>query len=89
MLTRVTITGADDSTQFEDLSALSKEVPFVEWGILVSTNRGGGYRFPSDRWMTEFAQWARLEKWNVAMHVCGLWVSEILQVQIGLVQEDA
>lgn len=35
-LHRVTITGADDSTDIQEMMAVSRQYPFVEWGILVS-----------------------------------------------------
>jgi hypothetical protein len=46
MLERVTITGADDSTSIDEMLALSRRFPFVEWGILVSKRHEGSYRFP-------------------------------------------
>lgn len=51
MLERVTITGADDSTDISQLVELSQEFPFVEWGILVSRRSEGGPRFPSREWI--------------------------------------
>ena len=35
-LTRVTITGADDSVEPRALAELSEAFPFVEWGLLMS-----------------------------------------------------
>lgn len=51
MLTQVTVTGADDAVYPADLVALSREFPFVEWGILMSVSRAGTPRYPSRKWM--------------------------------------
>ena len=52
-LTKVTITGADDSVRVEDLLEINERFPFVEFGILVSKRTGGQAvpRFPSAEWM--------------------------------------
>ncbi len=47
----VTITGADDGVDPNHLIALSREFPFVEWGILYSTKRSGTPRYPTNAWM--------------------------------------
>ena len=41
----VTMTGADESVDPKALIELSKEFPFVEWGILIGSQ--SGMRFPS------------------------------------------
>jgi hypothetical protein len=41
MLTRVTISGADDFVEIADMEALSRRFPFLEWAILI----GGHDRF--------------------------------------------
>ena len=51
ILDRVTITGADDSIKATDLIPLSKRFPFVEWGILLSKNNEGSFRFPTRDWI--------------------------------------
>lgn len=72
-LNRVTITGADDSVPVGKLIELSVKYPFVEWGILFSTNRQGTSRFPSRDWLNTL--WAVLEKpetkLNLCAHLCG------------------
>lgn len=78
MLTKVTITGADDSVDINELEDLSLEFPFVEWAILVSWAQEGGYRFPSRKWIDEFVQMAGGERFNVSTHVCGRWVRDLL-----------
>ena len=83
-LTRVSITGADDLIDPEYLIDLSLEFPFVEWAILVSRSQENNYRFPSRTWCRRFAALvnaANLTKGtsiNVATHVCGSWVRELL-----------
>lgn len=70
----VSIVGADDAVNPEDLLALSKEFPFVEWGVIFSRNSCGlKPRYPSLEWM------ARLEQLDVqtCMHLCGHIVRQI------------
>lgn len=76
-LKRVTITGADDSTDISELVDLSLQYPFIEWGILVSKKQEGGPRFPSRPWIDRFAG-AAGSSLNVSTHVCGRWVREML-----------
>lgn len=49
----VTITGADDNTHQADMISISKDFPFVEWGILFSRSRQGSERYPSLVWVDE------------------------------------
>lgn len=88
MLEKVTITGADDSTPIEDLVSLSKEFPFVEWGILISAKSEGTYRFPSRKWIdalvTRADQFVRElnEPLNLSTHICGRWVRQLFVGQL-------
>lgn len=82
ILDRVTITGADDSVDPTDLLRLSKQYPFVEWGILVSEHRtikqGGGSRFPSVEWLKGLRGIYPIDRgFKLSMHLCGRWVREI------------
>jgi len=52
-LTRVTLAGADESVDPKELSALSAEFPFCEWGILLSEKRAGSPRYPGLDWLNE------------------------------------
>lgn len=72
----VTITGADDAVDVRDLAALSREFPFVEWGILASLTSAGTPRYPSDRWLAELCR--RGHHLNLAMHLCGRMARETL-----------
>ena len=78
-LNRVTMTGADDSTDPEKLIPLTREFPFVEWGILVSSSADpdGKPRFPSRDWLINFVEVARKNELPVCVHVCGKWTRQI------------
>lgn len=71
MLTRVTITGADDRTDPNELVLLSREFPFVEWGILHSAKRLGTPRYPAMRWMDSFSAAIEGKNVSVSLHLCG------------------
>lgn len=84
----VTITGADDSTDIEKLVEITKQFPFVEWGILFSPSRNktGESRYPTLDWIHEFAE--RVVNYNIfapenlqmnaSAHLCGGYTSEML-----------
>lgn len=72
----VTITGADDSTNPEDLKALSAKYPFVEWAILLSKSREGGDRYPTREWVNKLE--SIQDSCNLAAHTCGQWSREFL-----------
>jgi phosphoribosylanthranilate isomerase len=74
---RVTITGADDSVDVNELVALSKRFPFVEWGILLSKSAEGSKRFPSRKWMQRLHDVVQNEQLLLSGHICGRWVREI------------
>lgn len=79
-LKRVTITGADDNTLLSDILAVSKEYPFVEWGILVYDKYEikSSDRFPSKDWIKSFSELVKENKLNVSMHLCGGYVDSLL-----------
>lgn len=72
MLTNVTLTGADDSVDPENMIRLSEKYPFVEWGILVGSNSETP-RFPSHRWLRELADKVASSGVVVklSLHICG------------------
>lgn len=81
MITRVTITGADDSIQPGDLLELTYMFPFVEWGILISKTSMGHARFPSFEWLellSYFKEHGAGEAVNLSAHLCGRAVREML-----------
>ncbi|KKM20298.1 hypothetical protein LCGC14_1646870 [marine sediment metagenome] len=80
MLDRVTITGADDAVDVEELAALADEFPFTEWGILLSQSRMGQPRYPTFEWIRELleAKKERLpfshHRFQLSGHLCEKWV---------------
>jgi hypothetical protein len=78
ILNRVTMTGADDSTDPKELINLSKKYPFVEWGILLSKSSEGRYRFPSLKWIEQLKELSKDNNINLAGHLCGRWVNDIM-----------
>lgn len=74
----MTITGADDSVDPNELVAISEEFRFVEWGILFSPERQGNEpRYPSLRWLEKFYSVIPAHL-NRAAHVCGQHARDIL-----------
>lgn len=71
----VTLTGADESVEPGKLLELSKEFPFVEWGILISPKRQGREpRYPSHNWQAELRRvWfdAVNRNFQICAHLCG------------------
>ena len=74
-LDRITFTGADDSTDPKALVELSEEFPIIEWGILFSKTKQGGYRFPSYKWMNSLFE-VVTPQMRLSAHLCGRWVRE-------------
>ena len=76
-LDRVTITGADDSVKPSELIALSRQFPFVEWGILFGSHPQTP-RFPSDKWVVELCERTVPQKRAIRLsaHLCGRWVRD-------------
>lgn len=80
-ITKVTVTGADDSVSPRSLIEIAEEFPFVEFGILLSKNQLGCTRFPSADWLLALQVVCNsLPKFglNLSGHICGRWVREIL-----------
>lgn len=78
-LNRVTISGADDSIDPEELVALTAEFPFVEWGILLSKS-GSSPRYPSLDWMERLSR-IDFRGGNLPLsgHLCGEWMRDLCQ----------
>ena len=81
MIDRVTITGADDSVRPEDLIELTREFPFVEWGILASaSSTGRAARYPSWEWMIKLQAITTTKcPMQLSLHLCGRWVRNLIQ----------
>lgn len=73
----VTMTGADESVDPKALIELSKEFPFVEWGILIGSQ--SGMRFPSVKWIENLlvASGEAPERIHLSLHICGRWLRGI------------
>ncbi|TXI85136.1 MAG: hypothetical protein E6Q38_00895 [Crocinitomicaceae bacterium] len=75
---RVTITGADNNTDPQEIINISKEFPFVEWGILFSKNRLNTPRYPIKHYgylLKSLAQENFVEI-QLSAHICGAWTKE-------------
>jgi len=72
-MVQVTISGADDKVNPDDLVALSAEFPFVEWGILFSKTRAATARYPSQRWIDDLAT----RGLRLSAHLCGQYARDI------------
>jgi len=87
-ISKVTLTGADDSIEPGKLLELTVKFPFVEWGILVSQSQEGCARFPSRNWHTALLNTIALKDvpkhgWPkcrdaLSCHVCGKWTRLLL-----------
>jgi len=84
MLDRVTITGADDKVDEDILYEISRQYPFVEWGILFSPKKMGVQRFPSWAWVQNLLAFnceknlQDLPPMQLSAHICGKWVRDIV-----------
>lgn len=76
MITKVTITGADDSISPAALIPLNDKYPFVEWGILVSQRNYGNNRFPTSNWLKQLSKLFNHEI-KLSCHLCGKYVREL------------
>ena len=76
-LRTITITGADDHVNPEDLAFLSEKYPFVEWGILLSETRKGTNRFPSSFWMERLKKYK--DQLRLSGHLCGRWLGDMMK----------
>lgn len=77
-LTRVTITGADNNTNPQELVNLSRRFPFVEWGILFSKSRTNTARYPHPYYGYMLKVLAEQQGIDIPLsaHICGEWTRE-------------
>ncbi len=75
MLSRVTITGADDLTDPLEILDLALSYPWLEFGVLVSKSREGSPRYPSREWQAKILKIGN--RMNLSMHICGKWAREM------------
>lgn len=77
---RVTITGADDLTNVAHMVEISKEFPFVEWGILFSVTKAGQKRYPTHDWRKElYLAMDRRVRMNLSAHLCGAYSGHLVE----------
>ena len=73
-INRITFTGADNNTNYQDLVDIQKEYPFVEWGILFSKgDREGTEKYPTQEWIKNLP-----EGLNLSAHFCGKYSREVI-----------
>lgn len=81
ILKKVTLTGADNTVNPKELFKITKQFPFVEWGILVSKSSMGQHRFPSEKWLCDLYDLDQLSTIDnlsdFSFHFCGKWVRDI------------
>lgn len=70
-----TLTGVDNTTPIKDILDISKEYPFVEWGVLVSEDREGSSRYPTLPMVEDLLE----EDINIAIHLCGSFNTYLLE----------
>ncbi len=74
-LMATTLTGVDEHTDLDTLIALSRQFPFVEWGVLYSPNRAGqGGRYPAVPAALEILRVLQEANVATAVHLCGAGV---------------
>lgn len=78
ILDRVTFTGADDSVDHAQLVEISRQYPWVEWGILFSSSRQGSPRYPSQEWIHELNTARTDAPMLLSAHLCGRWVRDLV-----------
>ena len=80
MLKKITITGADDGISPIELVHLSREYPFVEFGILLSKSSAGQSRYPSMDFIRSLEAYKSViaKDMQLAGHICGKWVRGLL-----------
>lgn len=84
-ITRVTVTGADDSVSPKDLAELAAKFPFVEIGVLLHKELKGTQGFPSDAWLNDLAAYFHesdmMGKGMISFsgHICGSLLEDIFE----------
>lgn len=70
-LSRVSLTGAEDSVEPGRLFDLSASYPEVEWALLATLEHEGSGRNPSQAWREFFLDGAQQVGARTALHLCG------------------
>ena len=71
-ITKITLTGADNTTSQAELLSLVQQFPFVEFGILFSEKRIGEPRYPTSDWLKCLSHLnnANQNKIKLSAHLC-------------------
>ena len=73
-INKLTITGADNSVGVDTLRVASILFPFIEWGILFSSQLRP--RYPTKSYVDDLSQHSDL---NLSAHFCGWYANEVLE----------
>ena len=84
----LTITGADDNVQYEQMLELHKKYPFVEWAILFSQSKSGVSRYPGWDWVMGLMDFVKKHSMNLSAHLCGKWVRDILEGKFTFIEDQ-
>ena len=89
IIDKVTMTGADDSVDVNEMVKISIEHPQVEWGILASESKMGLPRYPTNHWIGRLVPYGKyfadmavplglFPRMNLSLHICGAWGRNLL-----------
>lgn len=80
ILSKITITGADNESDPQAIINLSREFPFVEWGILFSKTKINSTKFPIKHYGYILKMLAEEQGININLsaHLAGDWSKEFL-----------
>jgi hypothetical protein len=92
-LRRVTLSGVDQTIRVSDLIELSRDYPFVEWGILASSSNYGFHiagddnngktsystKYPSTEWIAKSIMELKAANANVSLHWCGITPNYVMR----------
>lgn len=86
---KVAIAGVDEQVSIDSLIDLSKDFPFVEWGVLYSNIKAGSNRYPEVDWIRQFASRCNKEGVKTSLHICSnAFYDRLLDNQLELVEND-
>lgn len=87
-LKRCTFTGIDEQVNLSQLKDVSKQYPFIEWGILFSTAEKAAFsrnRYPNFDWFSKnietLKSMADETGVGLSLHVCGKETKNLLEMQ--------
>lgn len=74
-INKLAIAGADNKVNQLDLVNLSNQFPFIEWSILLSKNKEGQQRYPTEEYVKELSE----RNIPLSAHFCGWWAKQVLE----------